>query len=208
MYDSQSATAVTVSQKPVTTPSGNFDLTTLPERLDDRTLATVEAIANSPLPALPPCDEQSFVQTIRILQASLPRRSADEISGKLVLATYRKMLSNRSKAEIEFLGREALVRCQWFPTIAECIAILGDWRRSDDEVSKRHRAALLARREREHRLDETMASLQRGELDATQISGLSDWHLRVAEARGLIWNDGDGRYRPRPDPTFLGVGRG
>src|SRR5690606_12106033 len=82
-------TIVTESPKLST---ADLDLTALPARLDEETLEAVRSIANSPLPPLPPCDNQYFSQCLRMMLAVLPRRQADDIAGELFVAAYEQAL--------------------------------------------------------------------------------------------------------------------
>lgn len=142
------STGETVLLKPST---DDLDLTTLPARLDDATLARVEAIARSPLPELPPCDSRHLGQALRMMLAVLPRRHADELSGELFVAAYERQLGGFSNQAITFLCDEAIRTRKWFPTVAECIEIMDDWRRDDAETQRRATASSLAYRERRAR---------------------------------------------------------
>ena len=126
----------------------DLDLTAMPERLDDAMLAEVEALANLPLPALPNCDSRSFRQALRMMLAALPRRQSDDVSGELFVEAYERQLRHLAKPQIEYLLDQSLSRCRWFPTIAECNEIVGEWRREDEQVQRRLEAANMARRER------------------------------------------------------------
>lgn len=63
--------------------------------------------------------------------AVLPRRNSDDLGGELFVAAYQKMLGSYPKAAVSFVTEQALARCKWFPTIAECLEIMTEWRRSD-----------------------------------------------------------------------------
>lgn len=129
----------------------DLDLTSLPERLDDTTLARVEAIARSPLPELPPCDSRHLGQALRMMLAVLPRRQADELSGELFVAAYERQLGGYPNEVITFLCDTAIRTQKWFPTVADCIDIIADWRRDDAAVRRRAKASSLAYRERRMR---------------------------------------------------------
>ena len=128
------------------------DLRNLPERLNDQQLAMVTELANSPLPPLPICDEGHFLKCLRTMLAVLPKRATDELSGELLANAYRRMLGHHTKAEINFMTEMVLTRCKWFPTIAECVEILGEWRRYDEHTEARSHARYLANSERRKRL--------------------------------------------------------
>lgn len=84
--------------------------------------------------------------------AVLPKRGSDELSGELLANAYRRMLGHHTKAEINFLTEQVLGRCKWFPTIAECVEILAEWRRRDQYTEVQSDAYFLARKEHGRRL--------------------------------------------------------
>lgn len=135
----------------------DLDLTTLPGRLSDSMMARVEAIARSPLPPLPPCDSRHFGQSLRMMLAVLPRRSADDLTGELFVAAYERQLSEYPAPAISFLCDEAIRTRKWFPTVAECIEILGEWRRYDAETRRRSDAWMAWGRERRLRNEREQA---------------------------------------------------
>lgn len=168
----------------------------------------VERFSRSPCPPPEPCEAEYFARSLRVLLAALPKRNSDDMSGELLVAAYRKKLGHLPKATIGHIFDRALTECQWFPTIAELLRFAHEWAMPSEDAHLRSAAEVLARNERQARLDETMAALQRGDLDGDQIAALPVRFLMIAETRGLIWSDGDGKYRPRPDPMFLDTSHG
>lgn len=178
-------------------------LTNLPARLDDHMLAQVEAIANAPLPALPTCSSEHMAKCLKTL-AILPRQAIDAAKGELAVRLYERKLGHLPAAAMSYLADQALERCEWYPTIAECLKIAGEWQRSDEPVQAKARAQALARRERETRMDEAMTALQRGELDDEAVNAWPEWWKQIAQTRGLVTiTDGVCRIRAsaiwRPD---------
>lgn len=131
--------------------TGDLDLDRMPERIDNTVLAAIANLAKEPLPNLPPCDEQTFGQSLRMMLAALPRRQSDDLSGELFVAAYERQLGDLNKSQVEFLLDESLRRCRWFPTISECLEILGEWKRSDEYVARRTKAKRLIAREMDAR---------------------------------------------------------
>lgn len=158
----------------------------------------MEAIASSPLPALASCDDRHFSQCLRILQAALPKRASDTLSGELFVAAYQRKLGHHPKEAISYMTDQALDRFQWFPTIKECAEVIEGWSRNDDALKAKNRAGIIARNERQARLDETIAALEAGELSGDQIAALPERFRDIALTQGLIWADPDGTFRPRP----------
>ncbi len=199
--ETTSATTATGSLAPFTPISGLKFLSSLPVRLDDATLAKVEAVAAAPLPALPPCDDRHMTQCLGILDAALPRQSAGEANGKLRLAAYKRKLAHLPAEAISYLADQALDRCRWFPTIAECVEIVSEWKRSDEPVQAKARAQAIARREREARMDDAMKALQRGDLDDDAVNAWPEAWQRIAETRALI-TIREGRCSIRPSAIW------
>jgi hypothetical protein len=181
----------------LSTMTSNEWLRSLPARIDDTTLAKIQSLATAALPSLSPCDEEHFTRCLRAL-SGLPRRAADNLGGKLMVSTYRRMLGHHSAQAIDFLCLKVLAECEWFPSIAECLKIIERWNRNDDAMKAKNLATRIARDERQARLDETMAALEHGDLDGETIAALPERWRAIAETRCLIWADPDGTYRPRP----------
>lgn len=87
----------------------------------------------------------------------------------------------------------ALETCRWFPTIAECLEIIGRWQRNDEPLANRKTADAAVRREMNARFDETFAALKAQTLSADEIAALSAYWRDIAVERGLIRTDGSYR---------------
>lgn len=166
-------------------------------RLDDQALAMLENLASAPLPPLPPCDEGEFAKLIRSLTI-LPRRSDDEVTGKLRSALYERKLGHYPQEALQFMVSTALDELDWFPTIAQCKAILERWERRDEAVQRKASAANLARAERRARFDDLMRALERREMDQAAIDGLPSNIRAIAAERGFLRLHDDGVFRVRP----------
>lgn len=177
-----------------------MDLSNLPDRLDDMTLAAVREIADCPLPVLQPCSDRHFIQCFRVMSACLPRRAVDDLAGELMVAAYRRMLGHHTEAAINFMTEEVHRTCRWFPTIAECLEILGRWRRNDEAMIRRNRAGSLVRREVQARYDEAMARLAARELMQDEIDALPEGWKRQAAERCYLWRHPDGTFTVRGSP--------
>ncbi|WP_374412721.1 hypothetical protein [Novosphingobium colocasiae] len=96
------------------------------------TIDQAREIACARLPAPEPCSERHFNQCLRVLLSALPKRNSDEVSGELLIAAYQRKLGGFCRDQINYLSDKALERCEWFPSIAECLSILSGWQRDDD----------------------------------------------------------------------------
>lgn len=193
----QPGAAATGSAKQLTAGWEQVDLTALsnlPERLDDQQLATVQAIAALPVPALPAAPEKHFLQCMRTLRL-LPTRGDDELSGELRLALYRKHFGQLPAAALSYLVEQATLTCRFFPTPMECKAILDRWSRTDGPHRAQQFAQVRAAREVQARFDHTMLQLRRGEMTQEQVDALPERWKRIAATQGHLW---EGTYKLRP----------
>lgn len=149
------------------------------------------------MPVLAACSDNAFDEQFRVVLASLPKRNSDDVSGELMTRAYRGKLGAFSAAQIAFLWDAVLERCQWFPSIAECLTILAEWERDDAAVKLQERAKTMVFWERQSRFDATMAKLAAGECDQADIDALPESWRRVAETRGYLWLNKDGSYTLR-----------
>lgn len=154
----------------------------------------MDRIASSPLPALAPCDEAHFLQAMRILWAALPKRPTDKLSGKLMIEGYKLKLMHLPREAIDFLVSEAL-SSRFFPSIAECEEISVRWKRSDGLVKAT--AIAKARTERQTRQDQMMRRLDRCDVRQEEFDALPERIKLIAEARGLVRDNGQGGYLVR-----------
>ena len=178
----------------------DLDLTMLPERLDDVMLARVQAIARSPLPALPACDSQHFNQCLRIMQAVLPRRNTDDVGGELFVEAYHYQLGKHPAEAITYLLEKATASCKWFPTIAECLEIIAAWHRWDNHCQRRVDARGIAAEERRNRQDDKLEADRQDARRAwkakthDQIAGLDAFYRDLGLKHGWFVQSQDGIY--------------
>lgn len=188
---------VTGSQTPLTAA---FDLWNPPARLNDEDLAIVRAIAEEPLPALPPCAESHLAKCLRIMLAVLPKQTTDELGGELFVEAYKRQLGHYPNEAISYLADRATANCRWFPTIAECLEILSDWRRSDEATRRKAQAQFLASRERNLRwIDDRPQPEPAPPLTQDQVDRMDEKMVRLGLACGALIRDDQGIVRPAPE---------
>lgn len=175
-------------------PRLTADLDNLPERLDDRQLAMVEAMAAEPLPTLPPCDERHFVKCLRAMLAVLPKQNTDDLGGELFVELYRRQLGEYPREAISYMVERVTAKCRWFPTIAECLEVLQNWRRNDDAVMRQRKAQSLAFRERDARRTEQMGEAE--PMTQEQVDSLTPSLRRIGLSLGYLVAGEDGTIRP------------
>jgi hypothetical protein len=54
----------------------------------------------------------------------LPKRQGDDLSGELMAKGYQRMLGHLSEQQMGWLTEMVLDECKWFPTVAECKAMM------------------------------------------------------------------------------------
>lgn len=188
----------TVLLPPSTMPWQTLNLDTLPERLDDETLAMVTELANCQLPASQPCGDVHFVQCLKSLDI-LPRRQDDGDGGRLKVKLYQRHLAGFSEEAMSYLAFHATRHCDWFPTIAECFRILAAWPNRERDDQRRCRARALAQNEYQVRQEQVLELLRQRALDQDAIDDLSDHIKRIAAEKCYLHALTDGTYRIRPD---------
>jgi len=190
-----------LSQSPKTARSQpltiSLDWATAIARTEPMTLAQARQIADARLPVLAACSEQHFGECFRVLLATLPKRNSDEVSGQLLMRAYLGKLGGFPNEQISYLCDRVLERCQWFPSIAECLTILAEWKRDDDALRLQERAKSFVFWDNQARFEDTMAALARGDVTQKEIDGLPKNWREIAETRGLLWLHDDGRYTLR-----------
>lgn len=172
-------------------------------RLDDQTLAQLRDIARAPLAPLEPICPDVLVQSLAALDAALPRRKTDEATGKLMLAAYRRKLGHMPKEQIDYLCNAVLERCDWFPTIRECLEIAGQWRRQD--AVDQARARNLIANEMHLRMLAAHRRLKWGEgVTQEEVDSWPEGWREAAASAGLLHRDPARLYqiRVRPDPAL------
>ena len=154
----------------------------------------------APLPALSPCDPQTFAKLLRTMRAALPMRSLDDDGGKLIAATYDRMLGSYSREALAYMVERAIAELKWFPTVAECREILADWRRDDAETKAIIMAGQLASnrswnawRDKQAAHQHELYRLRIGKTTQAELDELPDYTCHAAEALGYVTLS-DGRW--------------
>lgn len=195
-------TGETDSPERSTALAASISLKNLPSRLDDRTLEMVRLVAHAPALRDEPCSPEHFAKCLRSMDL-LPRRADDGLSGELRYKLYRAKLGHLHAAALSHLASAALDRCDWFPTIAECLRIIAEWPQVGVGAERRKQAAYLVRRELMHRLDEDVARLAKRDMSQAEIDAMPEQAKRVASEKGFLWAWPDGRFTVRIDVEGL-----
>lgn len=172
-------------------------LLSLPARVDDSTLDKLRAIAALPDDPTPPCDHRTFLQVMRALSI-LPTKADDDVTGKLRMSLYERILGKYPTASIQRMCEIALETCQWFPTIAECKRILENLPGSETELQRAKAMAVAKiRAEIQARFEEDMQRLRDGNIAQAEIDALPHFTKRSGLTQGYLrCSDGE-RYELR-----------
>lgn len=150
--------SATVSAAPSIKSFSMTELQALPARLDNPTMRALRDFYRSPPPLEPQVNGGAFAECMRTMRACLPTRPADELDGQLMLAMYHHHLGKFSGPALDFLAKQATRDCRWFPTINECLEIIGGYSRSDHHTQTRTAARQLFYREDRIRDNEERAA--------------------------------------------------
>lgn len=176
-----------------------LDSENLPERLDDKMLATLKEVANSPCPPAEPCDERHLGQCLRMMLAVLPRRNADDLSGELFVAAYQRMLGHLPKDQISFIAEKAMEGCKWFPTIADCLELGEKWFRRDEAFHEWNERKFVARRliytEEAARI-EKRPEIALEPVTQEDVDAMNPIMIKLGLTCGALVKDEDGNVRP------------
>jgi hypothetical protein len=149
---------------------------------------------SQPLPDPTPCSDEHFGKCFKFMVAVLPKQSKDALDGKLFLQAYQRMLQSYPKDAISFLAEQSMARCKWFPTIAECLTILKDWTRDDEETRFADKARQIVSRELAARRDDQIEMERRNKPKMTpeEIAGLPDHVVQIGLKCGALRKLDDG----------------
>lgn len=125
------------------------------------------------------------------MDAALPSKNNDALTGNLKYAAYYAILGEYSQNAISFLARRAIETQQWFPTVKTCLEILKDWDPPTDTNSELVRKT---RTEIEARFKQVMIALDEGKMTQSEFDQLSDRWKQIAETKGLVRIDKEGNY--------------
>ena len=149
---------------------------------------------SKPLPDPTPCTDEHFGKCFKFMGAVLPKQSRDALDGKLFLQAYQRMLQGYPKDAISFLAEQSMARCKWFPTISECLTILKDWTRNDEETRFADKARQIVSREVAARREEQIEMERRikPKMTAEEIAGLPEHLVEIGLKCGALKRLDDG----------------
>lgn len=178
-------------------------MASLPPRLDDDQLAYLARVADFAPPALQKANEDQVAQALRLMDI-LPRRADDDVRGALRQRIYFRKLSGYSYEALMRMVSKAIDTLDWFPSVAQCLALLDAQPSTPDQCRAiSAKARILTERELQARQDEALQALKMGQMDNARIAQLDKRTAHIAHTLGYVWHWPDGSYTARllPDPS-------
>lgn len=141
------------------------------------------AWANAPHGKEPAATVPQLTRCLEFIASVMPYRKVAEDTGKDRVAVYISMLRDASEPALAYMSRRVCAEKQWFPTPAECLSILKDWRSTPDlrAIAKRFGQDFF-----QTQMEDFHAALSRGPVDQSVIDEKPDQWKRIAENKGLL----------------------
>lgn len=163
-------------------------------------IASLKEVISAPVPEQAPCPSDYLNKALVAMMAVLPRQGKDAVTGALLFDQYARKLGKHPKGAIDYLWSTSIDRLKWFPTIAECNEIIGEWvSRAQELKHAKSIAQSKIAREKDLRLRDAIDTLRHGTATQAEVDGYPErWKASAAE-QGLLWKLKDGSYLIRPD---------
>lgn len=176
------------------------EITALPERLDDGMIASLKEVISAPVPEQVPCPSDYLNKALVAMMAVLPRQGKDAVTGALLFDQYARKLGKHPKGAIDYLWSTSIDRLKWFPTIAECNEIAGEWvSRAQELKHAKSIAESKIAREKDLRFRDAIDLLRTRRATQADVDAYPEkWRAYAAE-QGFLWRLKDGTYLIRPD---------
>ena len=134
---------------------------------------------------------EELAEQMRYLRSVLPSRPTDIETGKRRVTVYTRILGRYSPESIRRMVEKAAETCRFFPTPAECVAILDGF---VEPPTDRNRALSMCQQFWQTRFDEWLAELRMPDVSPSIIDAVPDQWRRIAMERGLLRLTEDGAY--------------
>lgn len=162
---------------------------TLAEATELRDLALFATRSDVAVAATP--DE--LANHLRFIDATLPRRNADEETGRQRFAVYARMLSGYSNDALAFMSLEILRNYDWFPSPRQCIEAV---ERYSPPSTVSDQALMIAGNRVQVLFDEWFERLRTETVEQAEIDAVPDRWLRIAETRSALrWTTERGYFQ-------------
>lgn len=146
----------------------------------------MDKLANSPAPALPRTDRAHIMQFMKLI-SDMPRAKADATTGMVKIENMVEHLGHLPRPCLEWMRRQVHVRFDWMPTIKQLLDLASEWKRDDEPLRVRIKAAVIARNERQSRLNEQRNALRSGVVSQDWVDALPERNAAILETEGLLY---------------------
>ena len=158
------------------------------------------AVISCPIPEQVECPKAYLDQALLGMMAVLPRQGKDAATGAILVEQYVRKLAKHPKGAIAYLWSTSIDRLKWFPTIAECHEIAGEWvSRAQELKHAKSIAESKIAREKDLRLRDAIDLLRSGKADQADVDTYPERWKALAAEQGYLWRLKDGSYLIRPD---------
>lgn len=159
----------------------------------------LEAVISCPIPEQVECPKAYLDQALLGMMAVLPRQGKDAATGAVMVEQYVRKLGKHPKGAIAYLWSTSIDRLRWFPTIAECHEIAGEWvSRAQELKHAKSIAESKIAREKDFRFRDAIDGLRKRTVSQADLDGLEDKWKAYAAEQGYLWRMKDGSYLIRP----------
>jgi hypothetical protein len=135
---------------------------------------------------------EELAEQMRYLRSILPSRPTDIDTGKRRVAVYTQILGRYAPESIRRMVEKAAETCRFFPTPAECVAILEAF---VSPPTDRDRALSMCQQFWQSRFDDWLAELRDPDASDAVVDAVPEQWRRIAMERGLLrWVEAEERY--------------
>lgn len=163
-------------------------------------MESLNAVISCPIPAVEPVTPEYLDKALLAMLAVLPRQAKDAVTGAAMMKQYVLKLGKHPKGAIDHLWSKSIDRLKWFPTVAECNEIIGEWvSRSQELKHAKSIAESKIAREKDLRFRDAIDGLRKRTISQDDVDAFPDqWKAHAAE-QGYLWRLKDGTFLIRPD---------
>lgn len=169
-------------------------------------IASLKAVISAPVPEQAPCPSDYLNKALVAMMAVLPRQGKDAVTGALLFDQYARKLGKHPKGAIDYLWSTSIDRLKWFPTIAECNEIAGEWvSRAQELKHAKSIAESKIAREKDLRFRDALDMLRSRKASQEDVDAYPERWKAYAAEQGFLWKLKDGSYLIRPETMDMTV---
>lgn len=160
----------------------------------------LKAVIACPIPEIEPVTPDYLNKALMAMLAVLPRQGKDAATGAMMVKQYVLKLGKHPKGAIDHLWSASIDKLRWFPTVAECNEIIGEWvSRAQELKHAKSIAESKIAREKDFRFRDALDKLRAREADQADVDAYPERWKAYAAEQGFLWKLRDGSYLIRPE---------